>query len=95
MSTHSDHAPPATAPRRPLRTPALRAASSPVRDLLALTERPEVISFAGGLPAPELFDEDGLREAFAAAWPRERRHARCSTEPRRATRHCASCSQDC
>ncbi|MCZ7417150.1 MULTISPECIES: aminotransferase-like domain-containing protein [unclassified Streptomyces] len=39
-------------------------ASSPVRDLLALTARPEVISFAGGLPAPELFDVDGLRAAF-------------------------------
>jgi DNA-binding transcriptional MocR family regulator len=41
-------------------------ASSPVRDLLALLERPEVISFAGGLPAPELFDLDGLRAAFDA-----------------------------
>jgi|GEM_PF-4129602 len=29
--------------------------SSPVRDILELTQRPEVISFAGGLPAPELF----------------------------------------
>src|SRR5690349_18045812 len=51
------------------RTPPLAArlrgvASSPVRDLLALLERPEVISFAGGLPAPELFDVDGLRAAF-------------------------------
>jgi 2-aminoadipate transaminase len=50
-------------------TPALagRAAgvtSSLVRELLALTERQGVISFAGGLPAPELFDVDGLREAF-------------------------------
>ncbi len=26
-----------------------------------------MISFAGGLPAPELFDESGLRDAFAAA----------------------------
>ncbi len=42
-------------------------AGSPVRDLLALTSRPEVISFAGGLPAPELFDVDGLREAFDQA----------------------------
>jgi 2-aminoadipate transaminase len=42
-------------------------ASSPVREILALTERPGVISFAGGLPAPELFDAPGLREAFAAA----------------------------
>lgn len=41
--------------------------SSPVRDLLALTLRPEVISFAGGLPAPELFDVDGWSDAFAKA----------------------------
>jgi DNA-binding transcriptional MocR family regulator len=41
-------------------------ASSPVRELLALTARPEVISFAGGLPAPELFDLAGLRAAFDA-----------------------------
>ena len=44
----------------------LGATSSPVRDILALTERREVVSFAGGLPAPELFDLAGLREAFAA-----------------------------
>ena len=42
-------------------------AGSPVRDLLALTSRPEVISFAGGLPAPELFDADALREAYGRA----------------------------
>ena len=42
-------------------------ASSPVREILALTARPGVISFAGGLPAPELFDAPGLSEAFAAA----------------------------
>src|SRR5215217_871309 len=40
--------------------------SSPVREILALTERPGMISFAGGLPAPELFDAAGLRAAFAA-----------------------------
>ncbi|MEV4774569.1 PLP-dependent aminotransferase family protein [Microbacterium sp. LTA6] len=43
---------------------AASAKTSPVRDLLALTERPEVISFAGGLPAPELFDLDGIRDSF-------------------------------
>jgi 2-aminoadipate transaminase len=42
-----------------------RASSSPVREILALTERPGVVSFAGGLPAAELFDVVGLREAFA------------------------------
>ncbi|PWK81970.1 2-aminoadipate transaminase [Lentzea atacamensis] len=45
----------------------LSVASSPVRDLLALTSRPEVISFAGGLPAPELFDLDGVRTAYDIA----------------------------
>ena len=47
-------------------------ASSPVREILALTARPGVISFAGGLPAPELFDAAGLRDAFAAALADER-----------------------
>lgn len=50
--------------------PAARLAgvgSSPVREILALTAREEVISFAGGLPAPELFDVAGLRAAFAEA----------------------------
>jgi 2-aminoadipate transaminase len=32
-----------------------RLTSSAIRELLKLTQRPEVISFAGGLPAPELF----------------------------------------
>jgi 2-aminoadipate transaminase len=51
-------------------------ASSPVRDLLALVDRPDVISFAGGLPAPEMFDLDGLRAAFdqVLSTPDARRH---------------------
>jgi len=32
-----------------------RMTSSVIRELLKLTERPDVISFAGGLPAPEVF----------------------------------------
>ncbi|MFI8106630.1 PLP-dependent aminotransferase family protein [Streptomyces sp. NPDC086023] len=55
-------APPAFAAR------ATSVASSPVREILALTERPGVISFAGGLPAPELFDAEGLRAAYDAAF---------------------------
>ncbi|MDH6131044.1 2-aminoadipate transaminase [Kitasatospora sp. MAA4] len=53
--------------RAPIPSPAARAASvgpSPVREILALTARPEVISFAGGLPAPELFDVAGIRAAY-------------------------------
>ncbi|MGN9761670.1 PLP-dependent aminotransferase family protein [Streptomyces sp. SD31] len=40
------------------------AGGSPVRDILAVTARPEVINFAGGLPAPELFDREGIAAAF-------------------------------
>ena len=39
--------------------------SSPVRDILELTQRAEVISFAGGLPAPELFPAELIADAFA------------------------------
>ncbi len=37
---------------------------SPVRDILAVTSRPEVVNFAGGLPAPELFDTEGMAAAY-------------------------------
>jgi 2-aminoadipate transaminase len=39
---------------------------SPVRDILAVTARPEVVNFAGGLPAPGLFDTEGVAAAFHA-----------------------------
>jgi 2-aminoadipate transaminase len=39
--------------------------SSAVRELLKVTERPEVISFAGGLPAPESFPVEEVAEAAA------------------------------
>ena len=35
--------------------------ASEIRELLKLTEKPEVISFAGGLPAPELFPIEEIR----------------------------------
>ena len=37
--------------------------SSAIRELLKFTQRPEVISFAGGLPASEVFPTDRFREA--------------------------------
>ncbi|QGN35748.1 aminotransferase class I/II-fold pyridoxal phosphate-dependent enzyme [Microlunatus sp. Gsoil 973] len=37
--------------------------SSAIREILKITQRPEVISFAGGLPAPELFPVDPIRAA--------------------------------
>ncbi|MEW2471563.1 PLP-dependent aminotransferase family protein [Streptomyces sp. NPDC046994] len=39
---------------------------SPVRDILAVTARPDVVNFAGGLPAPGLFDSEGVAAAFHA-----------------------------
>ena len=36
---------------------------STIREILKLTQRSEVISFAGGLPAPHLFPVDELRQA--------------------------------
>lgn len=38
--------------------------SSVIREILKVTMRPEVISFAGGLPSPETFPVDRMRAAF-------------------------------
>ena len=40
-----------------------RMGSSVIRELLKLTESPEIISFAGGLPAPDVFPVDEFRSA--------------------------------
>jgi 2-aminoadipate transaminase len=40
-----------------------RMKSSAIRELLKVSERKEVISFAGGMPAPELFPADEILEA--------------------------------
>ena len=39
-------------------------ASSPLKDIFALAARPGVVSFAGGIPDPELFDLETVRECF-------------------------------
>ena len=36
---------------------------SEIRELLALTSKPDIISFAGGMPAPELFPCEGVKQA--------------------------------
>jgi 2-aminoadipate transaminase len=41
-------------------------APSAVREILKVAERPDVLSFAGGLPAPELFPAQELARAFEA-----------------------------
>ncbi|MER6460733.1 aminotransferase-like domain-containing protein [Streptomyces sp. NPDC001288] len=55
----------------PLAARARAVGGSPVREILAVTARPEVINFAGGLPAPELFDRDGIAAAFRAVLEEE------------------------
>ena len=40
-----------------------RMKASAIRELLKITEDPEIISFAGGLPAPEVFPSEEIREA--------------------------------
>ncbi|MFF9274860.1 aminotransferase-like domain-containing protein [Streptomyces griseosporeus] len=69
MTTPAATDAPAPAPAAPLPPLAGRTGAvggSPVRDILAVTARPEVINFAGGLPAPELFDREGIAAAFRA-----------------------------
>ena len=41
------------------------AQRSAIRELLALTEKPEIISFGGGLPAPETFPHEELADLAA------------------------------
>ena len=71
--------------------PASRAVpSSVIRDLLALTERPGVISFAGGLPAPGAVRRRGRPGLVRRGAGRGRTPRRCSTRRRRATGRCAT-----
>jgi len=62
--TVAENAPTTRVPLPPLAARARAVGGSPVRDILAVTARPEVINFAGGLPAPELFDREGIAAAF-------------------------------
>lgn len=44
--------------------------SSMIRELLKLTQQPDIISFAGGLPAPEIFPVPAFEEAAASVLAR-------------------------
>jgi 2-aminoadipate transaminase len=50
------------------RTGHLRA--STIREMLKVTQQPDVISFGGGLPAPELFPTQGIAQAAARVMER-------------------------
>jgi DNA-binding transcriptional MocR family regulator len=70
LPRHAEPAP--AAPTQPIRWRQLVRESGPkaqdplVRDLLELTERPDVISLSVGLPAAELLPLDGFRRVMAA-----------------------------
>lgn len=44
---------------------------SAIREILKVTEHPEIISFAGGLPAPELFPVAAIAQAYADVFAEE------------------------
>ncbi|RKH76325.1 PLP-dependent aminotransferase family protein [Corallococcus sp. AB045] len=52
-----------------------RMKTSAVREILKIAERPDILSFAGGLPAPELFPVDVIAKAFEETFAREGRPA--------------------
>src|SRR3954471_13654991 len=45
--------------------------SSAIREILKITMRPEVISFAGGLPSPATFPVEKMRAAFDSVLSRQ------------------------
>ncbi len=65
--------------------------SSAIREILKVTERPEVISFAGGLPSPASFPVAAMEAATARVSPTTRRR-RCNMPRPKATCRCASSS---
>ena len=52
------------APTWQLSERARKLTSSAIREILKVTERPEVISFAGGLPSPATFPAEEMRAAL-------------------------------
>ena len=55
----------ASAQHWPLSQRARKLTSSAIREILKVTERPEIISFAGGLPSPATFPVEAMRTASA------------------------------
>ncbi|EPX60272.1 Aspartate aminotransferase (AspB-4) [Cystobacter fuscus DSM 2262] len=62
-------------PPFPLSQRMSRMKASAVREILKVAERPDVLSFAGGLPAPELFPVEAIAQAHAESFAEEGRAA--------------------
>ena len=59
---------------------AARMNPSVIREILKITERPGIVSLAGGLPSPDTFPIEAMREAFPAFGRKIKRRA---VRPRR------------
>jgi DNA-binding transcriptional MocR family regulator len=73
-------------------TLAARAAKmnpSVIREILKVTEKPGIISLAGGLPSPKTFPVDAFAKACEVVLGHDGARAHCSTPPARATARCA------
>lgn len=57
--------PPVASRLPPLATRMANMPASAVREILKVAERPDILSFAGGLPAPELFPVEAIAQAHA------------------------------
>ena len=62
--------------------------SSVIRELLKFTEQPDIISFAGGLPAPEVFPVAEFQVACNRVLSDQGRRL-CNTAPPSGYRPCA------
>ena len=62
---------------------------SEIRELLKLTAQPDIISFAGGMPAPELFPVEQMMQASEAVL-KEMAVSPCSILPPKAIPVCVS-----
>ena len=56
-------------------TRASRMKASEIRELLKLLDQPDIISFAGGIPDPDLFPAEAFQRAFAQALSAEHKDA--------------------
>jgi 2-aminoadipate transaminase len=75
MSADAMSAPLPPVPAYRLSKRVARMKTSAVREILKIAERPDILSFAGGLPAPELFPVDAIAKAFEDTFRTEGRPA--------------------
>ena len=68
------------------RTPGIK--SSAIREPLKVTENPEIISFGGGLPAPDVFPVGRFARRLVTKFSVNRAPKPCNMVRRKATSRC-------